>query len=136
MIKRIRIQAYQVGLVFEQRKLVDVLQEGTFWVLGNKEVIIYEMKSSFVAPFELNILLQNEQLASMLEIVEIADNEMALYYVNGIFKEILNTGRYAFWKGYNENKFVIADVSKVEITEEIPSTFLENIKIKQYDFKF
>ncbi len=136
MIKKIRIQAYQVGLVFEQRKLVGVLQEGAFWILGNKEVMVYEMKSSFVAPFELNILLQNEQLASMLEIVEIADNEIALYYSNGIFKEILSTGRYAFWKGYNENKFVIADISKVEITEEIPIAFLENMKIKQYVRRF
>ena len=136
MIKRITIQAYQVGLVFEKRKLVSVLQEGTFWLLGNKDVMIYEMKSSFVAPYELNILLQNEKLASMLEIVEIADNEIALYYVNGMFKEILSTGRYAFWKGYNENKFVLADVSKVEITEEIPITFLENVKIKQYVRRF
>lgn len=136
MIKRITIQAYQVGLVFEKRKLVDVLQEGTFWILGNKEVMIYEMKNSFVAPIELSILLQNEQLASMLEIIEIADNEMALYYVNGIFKEILNTGRYAFWKGYSENKFIKADLSKVEITEEIPTAFLENAKIRLYVRRF
>ena len=58
----------------------------------------------------------------MLEIIEVADNEIAFYFVNGIFKEILTTGRYAFWKGYTENKFVKADLSKVNITEQIPVT--------------
>ena len=57
MIKRIKINAYQVGLVFENRKLVTILEEGTFWIFGNKEVLVYEMKQSFVAPIELTILL-------------------------------------------------------------------------------
>jgi len=136
MIKRIKVNAYQVGLVFKNGKLVEVLQEGSFWIFGNKNVLIYEMKQSFVAPIELTILLQNEQLASMLEVVEVADNEIALYFVNGIFKEVLATGRYAFWKGYAENKFVKADLSKVNITEQIPVTLLENLKVRPFTRKF
>lgn len=136
MIKRITINAYQVGLVFEKGKLIDVLQKGTFWIIGNKEVRFYEMKQSFVAPIELNILLQNEKLASLLEIVEIADNELALYFTNGLFKEVLLTGRYAFWKGYTENKFIKADVSKVEITENISVSLLENNKVRPFVKKF
>ncbi len=136
MIKRIKVNAYQVGLVFKNGKLNEVLQEGISWVFGNKNVLIYEMKNSFVAPIELNILLQNEQLASMLEVIEVADNEIALYFVNGIFKEVLATGRYAFWKGYAENKFVKADLSKVNITEQIPVTLLENLKVRPFTRKF
>ncbi len=136
MIKRIKVNAYQVGLVFKNRKLMKVVQEGTYWIFGNNEVLIYEMKQSFVAPVELTILLQNEQLASMLEVVEVADNEIALYFVNGIFKEVLATGRYAFWKGYAANKFVKADVSKVNITEQIPVTLLENLKVRPFTRKF
>lgn len=136
MIKRITIQAYQVGLVFENRKLVTVLQEGYHWILGDKEVLKYEMKNSFVAPIELNILLQNKTLAAMLEIVEIADNEIALHFVNGIFKEVLQTGRYAFWKGYLENVFIKADLSKVNITEQISVNLLENGKVKFFIRKF
>lgn len=136
MIKRITINAYQVGLVFEKGKLNEVLQQGTFWILGNKEVTVFEMKQSFVAPIELNILLQNEKLASLLEIIEIADNEIVLYFVNGIFKEVLATGRYAFWKGYVENTFIKADISKVDITENIAVTLLENNKIRPFTRKF
>jgi archaellum component FlaF (FlaF/FlaG flagellin family) len=136
MIKKVRINAYQVGLVFENKKLVKVLEEGVFWIFGNKEVMVFEKKQTFVAPIELNILLQNEALASLLEIVEIADNEIALYFVNDIFKEVLNTGRYAFWKGYVKNTFVKVDLSKVYITEQISQALLENAKIKMYVRRF
>jgi archaellum component FlaF (FlaF/FlaG flagellin family) len=136
MIRKIIVNAYQVGLVFKNGKLIDVLQEGTFWILGSKKVLIYEMNQSFVAPIELTILLQNEQLASMLELVEVADNEIALYFANGIFKEVLGTGRFAFWKGYSEKRFVKADLSKVNITEQIPVTLLENVKVRPFTRKF
>lgn len=136
MIRRITIQAYQVGLVFEKRKLIRVLQEGTFWIFGNKEVQVFEMKQSFVAPVELNILLQNETLANLLEVIEVADNEIAFYFINGIFKEVLATGRYAFWKGYVENKFIKADLSKVHITEQIPLALLENMKVRPFTRRF
>ncbi len=113
-----------------------MLQEGSYWLWGDKEVMVYEMKQSFVAPIELTILLQNEVLASLLEVVEVADNEIALYFVNGIFKEVLPTGRYAFWKGYVANEFVKADVSKVYITEKVPMVLLENMKLKTFIRKF
>lgn len=136
MIRKVRINAYQVGLVFENKKLVDVLEEGSSWLFGNKELMVFEKKQSFVAPVELNILLQNEALASLLEIIEVADNEIALYYANGIFKEVLLTGRYAFWKGYAQNEFVKADLSKVYITEQIPLALLDNVKLRTYIRRF
>lgn len=132
MIKNVKINAYQVGLVFENRKLIKVLEEGNFWIFGDKEVKIYEKNQSFVAPIELNILLQNEELALLLEVVEVADHEIALYTVNGIFKEVLVTGRYAFWKGYFKYNFLKIDLSKAEITENIPTALLDNVKLRAY----
>jgi hypothetical protein len=136
MIKRIKIEAYQVGLVFENRKLVNVLEEGLHWIFGNKNVMLYDMNASFQAPFELNILLENEVLASILEVVEVADNEIVLQFVNGNFKEVLTAGRYAFWRGIVKNEFISADISKIDITEKIPVNLLENAKLRFFIRKF
>jgi regulator of protease activity HflC (stomatin/prohibitin superfamily) len=136
MIKRIKIEAYQVGLVFENRKLVNVLEEGFHWVFGNKNVMIYDMSVPFQAPFEFNILLQNEVLASMLEIVTVADNEIVLQFINGNFKGVLTAGRYAFWKGIVKNEFITADVSKIEITENIPVSLLESAQLRLFTRKY
>lgn len=136
MITRIKIEAYQVGLVFENRKLIKVLEEGLHWILGNKNVMIYNTNESFQAPFELNILLQNEVLAAMLEIVEVADNEIVLQFVNGNFKGVLQAGRYAFWKGIIKNEFTKVDVSKIEITENVPVNLLEHAQLRFFIRKF
>jgi hypothetical protein len=136
MIKRIKIGAYQVGLVFENRKLINVLEEGLHWVFGNKNVMIYNMDGTFQAPFELNILLQNEMLVAILEVVEVADNEIVLQFVNGNFKEVLTAGRYAFWRGIVKNEFIKADISKIDITEKIPVNLLENAKLRLFIRKF
>ncbi len=136
MIKNVQIDAYQVGLVLHNRKLKDVLHQGNHWIFGDKQVMVYEMKQSFVAPYELTVLLQNEKLASLLEVIEVADGEIVLYFANGIFRDVLVTGRYAFWKGYITHEFVKADLTKVYITEQISIAMLENAKVKPYVRKF
>ncbi|MBW7676182.1 slipin family protein [Chryseobacterium chendengshani] len=136
MVKNVHIKAYQIGLVFKNRNLVEILKEGHYWLFGNKSVEIFETKSQFKAGEDLNLLLKNENLASMVEVVEVKDGEIVLVYENGIFKEILNVGQYAFWKDVVDRKFQKVDLTKVEITENISKTILENVKLKSFVRKF
>lgn len=136
MIQRITIDTYQVGLVFEKRKLVNVITEGSQWIFGNKQVMVYEKTVAFQSPYEFNILIQNEVLASMLEVIEVADNEIVLQFTNGNFKEVLTAGTYAFWKGVTNTYFSRIDLSKVEITEQIPMFLFEATKLKAFVRKF
>jgi hypothetical protein len=75
---------------------------------------------------ELNILLKDEALAAMLDVIEVKDNELVLVYENGLFRQVLTPGRYTFWKSAIEYRFLRADVSKIEITEDIDRTVLQN----------
>lgn len=136
MVRNVQIKAYQIGLVFKNRNLIEILKEGNYWIFGSKSVEIYETKSQFKAGEDLNLLLKNESLASMLEVVEVKDGEMVLVYENGIFKEVLNVGQYAFWKDVLNREFQNIDLTKVEITEKISKTILENLKLKNFVRKF
>jgi len=132
MIKNVQIKAYETGLVFKNGNLIEILKEGNFWIFGNKSVEVYDMKSLFTSTTDLNLLLKNESLKSLLEIVEVKDGEIVLMYENGIFKEVLNVGQYAFWKGIINREFQKIDLTKVEITEKISKTILENMKLKNF----
>ncbi|AZA56424.1 slipin family protein [Chryseobacterium shandongense] len=136
MIKNVLIKAYERGLVFKNGNLIDILKEGSFWVFGNKSVEIYDMKTLFKTNIDLNLLLKNEGLKAMLEVVEVKDGEIVLVYENGIFKEVLNVGQYAFWKGIFNREFQKIDLTKVEITENISKNILENAKLKSFVRKF
>lgn len=136
MIKNVQIKAYERGLVFKNGNLIDILKEGNFWIFGSKSVEIYDMKVLFTSNTDLSLLLKNDGLKSMLEVLEVKDGEIVLVYENGIFKEVLNVGQYAFWKGIFNREFQKVDLTKVEITENISKTILENVKLKTFVRKF
>jgi regulator of protease activity HflC (stomatin/prohibitin superfamily) len=125
-MKRVRINAYQVGLVFKNGVYQRLLTEGKYWFWDNVQVLVYDLTKPFVAPVELNILLKDEALAGMLDVIEIKDNELVLVYENGLFRQVLTPGRYTFWKSTIAYRFLRADVSKIEITEDIDRTVLQN----------
>ncbi|SEM66268.1 SPFH domain / Band 7 family protein [Chryseobacterium taichungense] len=136
MIKNLQIKAYERGLVFKNGNLIDILNEGNFWIFGSKSVEVYDMKVLFKSNTDLSLLLKNEGLKSMLEVIEVKDGEIVLVYENGIFKEVLNVGQYAFWKGIFNREFQKVDLTKVEITENVSKTILENAKLKTFVRKF
>ncbi|MFK7934924.1 MAG: slipin family protein [Saprospiraceae bacterium] len=119
MIQRVKIYAYHVGMVFQNGKLVRVLQEGTHWMLGNFKVIQYNLAKDFVAPVELNILLEDPVLRQRLTVVEVADNQLMMHYENGNFRQLLQPGRYAYWNEIVEHRFEPLDVTEVRIPETL-----------------
>jgi hypothetical protein len=130
-MKNVKVNAYQIGLVFKRGVYQRMLKEGSYW-FWNKRVIVYEQAGQFGAPVELNILLKDEQLANELHVVEVKDNEIVLQYENGLLKQVLNAGRYAFWKSAIAYKFVQADISKIEIGDNIDRAMLQNRLVWPY----
>lgn len=118
-MKRIRINTGKVGLVFKNGNYSKVVTEGAYWLFPGEEVFQYDLTKPFHPSVDLNILLRDIELASMLTVVEVGDNEIALQYENNNFKNVLQPGRYAYWNGITQYSFVKADLSKIGITEEI-----------------
>jgi len=131
-MKNIRVNAYQVALVFKRGVYQRMLKEGNYWFWKNETVHVYNITQPFVAPVELNILLQDVALADALQVVEVKDNEIVLQYENGLLKQVLTAGRYTFWKSMIVYDFVRADISKVEITENIDRATLQNKLVAPY----
>lgn len=130
-MKNVKVNAYQVALVFKQGVYQYMLKEGNYW-LWNKQVIVYDLMSPFIAPVELNILLQDADLAAALHVVDVKDNEIVLQYENGLLKKVLTAGRYTFWKSAIEYQFVKADVSRLEIEDNIDRAVLQNRLLSPY----
>jgi regulator of protease activity HflC (stomatin/prohibitin superfamily) len=125
-MKRIRINAYQVALVFKNGEYKRMLTEGVYWLWGAERAMVYQLNQQFNAPVELNILLKDSMLANALYVVEVKENEIVLQYQDGLLRQVLTAGRYAFWKGVINYEFVRADISKIEIDENISRAMLQN----------
>ena len=123
-MKRVKVNEYQVGLVFRDGAYQRVLLTGKYWFWKNEAIYVYDITKPFVAPVELNILLKDEILSGILQVMEVKDSEIVLQYENGLLKAVLTPGRYAFWKSVIRHEFIRVDVSQVEIPGNIDRTLL------------
>ena len=131
-MKRVRINAGKVGLVFQKGDYVKVLTEGKYWLHFNQDVMFYNLESIFSPPIALEILLKDEMLATLLEVVEVKDNELVLVFEKGNFKTVLSAGRYVYWKGLIKREFTSVDISKIYITEQIDKNLFNNVELKKH----
>lgn len=119
-----RIQEGKLGLVFRNGNYRRVLKPGQHFVNPFNEVKVYDMAVPFNAPIALELLLRDAELAALLTIVEVADNQLVLKYRNGNFQEVLKPGRYAFFNTLIDLKFITMDLGEIEITKEIDRDLL------------
>lgn len=140
MMKRVTIRTGTIGLVFRNGNYREFLTVGKYWVAWFDEVKSYSLAQRFVPPIALNLLLRDQALASQFTLVEVSDVEIAFQFEEGHFKTILSAGRYAFWQGVVNYKFVKVDLNKPEITEVLPALlkrpelipYVQVIRVPQY----
>jgi hypothetical protein len=131
-MKRVKVNAYQVGLVFKNGEYQRLLTTGTYWFWKKESVFVYDITKPFIAPIELNILLQDKMLADLLIVVEVKDNEIVLLYENGLMKQVLTAGRYAFWKFVVQYEFIRADTSKIDIPDNFERAWLAKAPVNAW----
>jgi len=131
-MKRVRINNGKVGLVFRNGDYLKVLTTGKYWVRYTDKVGICNMSQPLTLSMELNILLQDEALANLLHVIEVADNEIILRYENGIFDGVLTTGRHAYWKGPTKYTFDKIDLSGTKVIDESYKALLSRPELSQY----
>jgi regulator of protease activity HflC (stomatin/prohibitin superfamily) len=131
-MKKVKLNAYQVALVFKNGEYKQLLTAGVYWFWKNESIYVYEITQPFLPPIELNILLQDPVLADLLQVIELKDNEIALQYENGLLKNIMSAGRYVFWKSVIQRDFIKADISKIEIDENIDRNLLSKAPLNAW----
>ena len=132
IMRIVRIHEGKVALVFKNGNYNRVITQGKHWIKFNETLVDYDLTIAFHAPKPLEILLKDNALANMLTMVEIKDSEIVLVYESNNFKRVLTAGRYAFWNTLIDYKFVKADLSKIEITENIEKSLYNNTQLAQY----
>lgn len=115
----------QRAFVFKDGKFIDYLKEGKYNEFGffNKNFELYECDGQLKTKMRLEILLKNEKLKEELDVVEVEENELLLYYKDNKFSGAYYQGKYAFWKVIGENSF-----RKLDLTQLIKvDTKLKNV---------
>ncbi|NUO01561.1 MAG: slipin family protein [Saprospiraceae bacterium] len=131
-MKRVIINSNYVGLVFKNQELTQVLTAGKYWISFWETVEVFNMSQPFLPSQELNVLLQVEELAAMLHVVEIKDYEIALLYKDGNFNQVLGAGKFAFWEGATWYEAMLVDLRTVYVGEDIDKNLIEKGALAHY----
>lgn len=131
-MKRILVNINQVGLVVKNNTVVRILATGKYWLGFGEKVEIYDLASTFQTPYDIDVLLQVEGFRNLVEIVEVADNELCLVFVNNRYEKVLSAGRHVFWKGLKEYRFQVENISSIEIAATVDRQLLEKQTLAYY----
>ena len=127
-MKAIIVQDNQRGLLFRHGKFVRMLEPGRHWLYGGRQAEILPVREplhSALCPLEQ--LLEDPAIARAAASVEVADQQLALHYVNGVFQEALRKGRHAFWNLRGEHTFQLVDTASPEVGPEVPAYVLARL---------
>lgn len=132
-MKRVRVNAGKVAMVYKYGDLNRVLTEGVYWIGFNETEVLFNMDTPIdCSQAHLTLLIRNRQFEKLVTVVEVKDDEIVIQYNDGKFTAVLKTGKYAFWKGLINYSFTRIDLSKKEITENISKTLLARREIFEY----
>ena len=128
------IRENQRGLLFKNGKYVKMLEPGKYHFLSqNTSIELADVTEEFRPKgYDLGVFLQDKTLREQLEIIEIADETMALHYINGKYEECLTSGRYAYWKVFHTHKFEIIDLKELEVPENFPNYIFDVLPRRLY----
>jgi regulator of protease activity HflC (stomatin/prohibitin superfamily) len=134
-VMKIVIKDFERGLLFKNGNYRGVLQPGKhffFPFLDTSVKVLDNTKPFFVEGYDIEIFLKDEKLRTELEIIDVADKEIAVHYIDDKFQEVLATGKYAFWKALKKHSFSVIDISQPEIAEDIDKKQLLRPQFRSY----
>lgn len=128
------INENQKGLVFHNGKYEKTIGAGKYTFLNGKTVEVLALD----APIQsvnctLETILADIRIQKSITSIEVADQQIALHYVNGAYRDVLyRSGKYAYWNENAEHTFQLIDVSKPEIVDTVPRYIIERLPHSLY----
>lgn len=133
-MKKVIINENQRGFLFKNGKYIKTLGAGKYWLYGEKEIEVSEVGRSITCSHcTLDTLLADSIFASQVSVIEVADEQIVLHFVNDRFAGAISThGKYAFWNSSDKHNFRTVDISTPEVDEDFPKYIFDRIPAGLY----
>ncbi|MEE0264238.1 MAG: slipin family protein [Acutalibacteraceae bacterium] len=132
-MKKIIINENQRGLLFKNGKYIKMLTAGKYFINGSKEIEVLNTEHAISSvKCGLDTLLSDKELAKSVSVVEVADQQLALHFVNGKFVSVLRHGKYAFWAMADKHDYQLVDISTPEVSDDVPEYIFSKILSAYY----
>lgn len=115
---KVIINSKQMGLLFKNGTLKQILGAGKYSLFGGKTVEALQIDKIISSEnAALPKILALPEAKEMISSVVVKNGEVCLHYVDGIFQNALTAGRYGFWSAYGAHEFKVYSTENPKITD-------------------
>ncbi len=132
-MRKVIINENQRGFLFKNGKYVKMLCPGKYYAYGSKGIEISNC-DQMLDPHRCSIdtVLNDKAVADTVSVIDVADEETALHFINGKFYSVLTQGKYAFWSVTDKHEYITVDTSTPEVNDNVPEYIFSMIPQKYY----
>jgi len=131
-MKRVRINKQKVGLVYRKGDFHKVLLSGSHWTGFGDIVILYNQLHVYETLSDMELVMQNVQFNSNVELINIKENEITFIYGRENFRSLLTSGNYFYFKGAYDFKVEKYDLNSLDEITMIDQAILKNHAVAHY----
>jgi len=127
MFRRFRIRADERGLLFREGVLVAVLQPGTYWrfdPLYRLQLTRSTARKVWLEHELVDVIAKSGKLGSEARVIDLADHERALVWIDGRFDRVLGKGVYIAWSVDRDVRVEVIDIRSVALDRRDLATIL------------
>ncbi|HEV8630707.1 MAG TPA: slipin family protein [Thermoanaerobaculia bacterium] len=142
MLRWFKVRDYERGLLYRDRVFRRVLGPGRHWVfdpLLRVRVERVSVRDPFLASSDLDVIVKSGALGSEARVLDLADFERALVWVDGRFVAILGRGLWVAWTVFRQVRAEVIDARSVRfehpqlaavLAHPPASRFLEAVQVE------
>ena len=136
------IQDNQRGLLIKHGRFMRLLEPGKYRLFGDTRVEVLELNQPLTSDScTLETLLACPEISKQTASVQVADQQLALHFVDGIFAEALSKGQHAFWSIQHSHTFQLVSIATPEVAPDVPryifsrlpSVYYVKVEVSPYD---
>jgi hypothetical protein len=119
MFHKITVRPFEYGLVFRDGAFAGLLEPGAyrrFDLFGRETIEIASRRAPWLAHEQLDLIAASGALEGKAVVLDLADDERGLVWIDGRFDAVLPPGRYALWTGFRRIRTEIVKLEDVRFT--------------------
>lgn len=142
MLRWFKIRDFERGLLYRDRVFRRVLAPGRHWVwdpLLRVRVVRASVRETFLASPDLDVIVRSGALGSEARVLDLAEFQRALVWVDGRFVAILGRGLWVAWTVFRKVEAEVVDARAVRfdhpdlaavLNAPMAAKFLETVQVE------
>lgn len=130
-VRRVKVRQYEKGLLFHDKMLTKVLNEGVFWIWGwlfSVRIQKFSTVSARINHPDIEQMVKSGLLDTYAETVKLQDAQIALVWIDGVLTDVLTSGTHAYWNEFHEVQIEVLEITKDEIVHSKIASIVQDLK--------